>query len=429
MLTFLQLSQGRMEELTSLLSELSGTPLTTEMICKWLGLDFQSKVIPHDSHIKLIDGLSEDPEDHPVSFIPIIERHNARFEKAHLLHAATRPTIEQKWAEGATLKDIGKFLYSWAPEPYRNKPMPKGMVQALLLIAPNSQTWNPRDLSNCIIRNAEATDSIDDMVRALGKLGTSEEPTMPDSKTTPLDGLDPKRTFPNMRTLHNIRKDWLSDEELWLAIPEGATARQCLTHVPRHSWKLMVEFFLALNTNVGSWIHNLERRDMMLLGSLTENIFGFAGSYARKQQARLAPILTGWKRWLEFNTTNTDKRLPASWLMNLRRAGSISTNTVEKAVTWNVGPHGYQKGKEEIHRIFEQGPPIICLQDVRIPKRRKNAVKRELQRIFPLYWIYITTAQSTRKDCRDRPYVYSVLTALHSAFFPKVTQLRCHHSR
>jgi len=89
MLTFLELSQGRMEELTNLSSELSGTPLT----CKWLGLDFQSKVIPHDSHIKLIDGLSEDPEDHPVSFIPTIERHNARFENAHLLRAATRPTI------------------------------------------------------------------------------------------------------------------------------------------------------------------------------------------------------------------------------------------------------------------------------------------------------------------------------------------------
>ena len=125
------------------------------------------------------------------------------------------------------------------------------------------------------------------MVRALGKLGTSEEPTLPDSKATPLDGLDLTHTFPSMRTLHNIRKDWLSDEELWVVIPEGATARQCLTHVPRHSWKLMVEFFLALNTNVGSWIHNLERRDMMLLGLLTENIFGFAGSYARKQTAWL----------------------------------------------------------------------------------------------------------------------------------------------
>jgi len=154
-----------------------------------LGLDFQSKAIPLDSHIKLIDGLSEDPEDHLVSFIPIIGRHNARLEKAHLLYAATRPTIEQKWAEGATLIDIEKFLYSWAPEPYRNKPMPKGMIQALLLIAPNSQKWTPRDLSNCIIRNAEATDSIDDMIRALGKLGTSEDPTMPDSRTTPLNGL------------------------------------------------------------------------------------------------------------------------------------------------------------------------------------------------------------------------------------------------
>ena len=80
-----------------------------------------------------------------------------------------------------------------------------------------------------------AARNVDDMVRALGKLGTSDEPTMPDSKTSPLDGLDPKRFFPNMRTLHNVRKDWLSDEEMWLAIPEGATARQCITHVPRQS--------------------------------------------------------------------------------------------------------------------------------------------------------------------------------------------------
>ena len=34
----------------------------------------------------------------------------------------------------------------------------------------------PNRLSNCIIRNTEATDSIDDVVRALGKLGTPEDP-------------------------------------------------------------------------------------------------------------------------------------------------------------------------------------------------------------------------------------------------------------
>jgi len=107
----------------------------------------------------------------------------------------------------------------------------------------------------------------------------------------------------------------------------------------------MVEFFLALNTYEGSWIHNLERRDMMLLGSLTENIFGFTGTYAKKQQASHDPILTAWKRWTEYNTTSNEKTPKDGWLVNLRIAGSVSTSTVEKAVSWNVGPHGYQRGK------------------------------------------------------------------------------------
>jgi len=117
------------------------------------------------------------------------------------------------------------------------------------------------------------------------------------------------------------------------------------------------------------------------------------------------------------------------WTSNLQILGSIETNTIEKAVSWNIGSHGYKGSKEAVYQIFELGPPIICLQDVQIPKRRKNSVKRELQRIFPHYWIYVTTAQSPRTNSKDRPYVFSVLTALHSAFLPKVTQVRCRHSR
>jgi len=282
---------------------MSGTPLTMEMTCKWLDLEPKIKEICHDSRTKkLIDGLTEDPEDYPDGFISIIKLHNARLKKAHLLHEATSDIIQQKWIEGTDLENIGKFLQSWAPEPYRNKPMPKGMTQALLNIAPNSQAWAPTDLSNCIFRNTEATDSIDDLVRALKSLGTTEGPTSQDPKKTLVEGSDLARIFPTMRSLHEIRRDWLSHEELWLAIPEDETKRHCLTHAPRHSWKLMIEFLLALNTNIGSWIHNLERRDMMLLGSLAENIFGFTGAYARKQQASLAPILTGWKRWTECNS-------------------------------------------------------------------------------------------------------------------------------
>jgi len=129
---FFHLSQGQIEELTSLLSEMSGTPLTMEMTCKWLDLEPEMKEISHDSRTKkLIDGLTKDPEDYPEGFIPIIELHNARLKKAHLLHEATSDIIQQKWVEGTDLEDIGKFLQSWAPEPYRNKPMPKGMTQAL----------------------------------------------------------------------------------------------------------------------------------------------------------------------------------------------------------------------------------------------------------------------------------------------------------
>jgi len=107
--------------------------------------------------------------------------------------------------------------------------MLKGMIQALLNIAPNSQTWALIDLSNCIFWNTEATDSIDDVVRAVGNPGTSEDPTLQDPKITPVDGSDLTRTFPRLRTLHDIRRDWLSDEELWLAIPQGETTGLCLT--------------------------------------------------------------------------------------------------------------------------------------------------------------------------------------------------------
>ena len=110
-----------------------------EMTINWLGLEPHSKEIPQDSQNKLIECLSEDPEDHPAGFIIIIERHNASLTKAHLLLEATRDIIQKKWMEGTTLDDIGKFLQSWAPEPYRNKTMPKGMIQALLNITPNSR--------------------------------------------------------------------------------------------------------------------------------------------------------------------------------------------------------------------------------------------------------------------------------------------------
>ena len=69
--TFLHLSRGRIEDLTSLLTELSGTPLTMEITTNWLGQEPQGTVDPQDSPSKkLLDGILEDPEDDPREFFP-----------------------------------------------------------------------------------------------------------------------------------------------------------------------------------------------------------------------------------------------------------------------------------------------------------------------------------------------------------------------
>jgi len=82
------------------------------------------------------------------------------------------------------------------------------MIQALLGIAPNSQVWALTDLSNCIFRNTEAADSIDELVQSLKSLGTTEGPTSQDAiKITPPEGLNLVRKFPRIRSLHDIRRD------------------------------------------------------------------------------------------------------------------------------------------------------------------------------------------------------------------------------
>jgi len=112
----------------------------------------------------------------------------------------------------------------------------------------------------------------------------------------------------------------------------------------------------------------------------------------------LALILTGRKRWIEFNAMSDDKRPRTGWFLNLRISGSISTNKMEKVVSWNVGPHVYKGGKEEIHQIFEQGPFIICLQDVRIPKKKeKFCQKRTPTGVSPLMDLHNHSPESKKR--------------------------------
>ena len=69
----------------------------------------------------------------------------------------------------------------------------------------------------------------------------------------------------------------------------------------------------------------------------------------------LAPILTGWKRWVEFNTMIDDKMPRTGWILNLRMSGLISTNKVEKAVSCN--PTGTKAARRRYTRYLNKDPP------------------------------------------------------------------------
>jgi len=87
---YLQLSQRRIEDVTGLLNELSGTPITIEMTSKWRDIEPLDREIPHVVPTEdLIKCLTEDQEDGPAMLIPMIKLHIARLKKAHLLRSAT----------------------------------------------------------------------------------------------------------------------------------------------------------------------------------------------------------------------------------------------------------------------------------------------------------------------------------------------------
>jgi len=93
------------------------------------------------------------------------------------------------------------------------------------------------------------------------------------------------------------------------------------------------------------------------------------------------------------------------------------------------GPHGFGGGRDEIFALFEKGDPIICLQDLRIPKNKVDAVKSELHALFPHCWIYISTATingAGSQDERGRHYNFTTLTALDSHYFLSATHLFLH---
>jgi len=79
--------------------------------------------------------------------------------------------------------------------------------------------------------------------------------------------------------------------------------------------------------------------------------------------------------------------------------------------------------RDEIWSLFAQGQPLICLQDLRIPRKLISTIQDELHAQFPHYWIIISTVnkQGASGNSSGEHYNFTTLTALESHHFPSAT--------
>jgi len=171
-------------------------------------------------------------------------------------------------------------------------------------------------------------------------------------------------------------------KEEYEAIPDIATLWEDPSSTyPRRSWPIIRAFYNALNTNISVWIHKLRKRRLSTLAAHGTSLMGCDGSYAKLREVRNEKLLRNREA-----LNAVDKVDKSEWYTHLATVGHLTKTISDPRISsWNVGPHGFRGGRKEIFALFEIGDPTICLQDLRIPENKVDAVKSELHALFPHY--------------------------------------------
>jgi hypothetical protein len=82
----------------------------------------------------------------------------------------------------------------------------------------------------------------------------------------------------------------------------------------------------------------------------------------------------GWMQWLEGECRYERKQV----------GGNIAS--------WNVGPEGYERSKEQIIHTLKKGHAIVMLQEMSFPPGAKRRVKRELEKACPEYLVFLESS-------------------------------------
>ena len=159
-----------------------------------------------------------------------------------------------------------------------------------------------------------------------------------------------------------------------------------------------------------------------MLAAHGEALMGAEGKHTKARAAGGEKMLAIREEW---NNLETPAKL--KWLRHLSVTGSQAQTLLQPRITsWNVGPHGFENSRDEIFNLFAQGDPVICLQDLHIPRKKVADVKLEIQTLFPQYWVFVATLYFNGRGFQDsdgKHYHFTTLTALDSHFFPPATNL------
>ena len=395
---FHELSKGSIQDTGLLLSEIAQYPLPPAVIRRILGMVEDEVTGPSpcqvDKSLLLRAILQSEEVITPQWYIEPLERHIQRYRHVAAVMAMIGPEVKA-WHEhnDGDLKTIGLLLADMSPAPDTGNPLPRGIVQRLLNIGKDEQKCPWLQFEQFFTKSLSMQDSAHSISQLLASsitcMGTRtlDENGSTDSTGTTQADERIRCSGSGVAKWRTVLREWLMEEEEFEAIPDIATLwEDPTTTFPRRAWIRTRDFFEALNTNTTVWIHKLRKQGLSTLAAHATSFLGSDGSEARRRQARNEKLLLNKEAW---NATN--ERDKVGWLAHLAIVGhQVRSLCDPKMSSWNVGPHGFRGGRLEIFAVFEAGDPVICLQDLRIPKKRVKATKDELHALFPHYWIFIS---------------------------------------
>mmetsp|Transcript_32966 Transcript_32966/g.83181 ORF Transcript_32966/g.83181 Transcript_32966/m.83181 type:complete len:198 (-) Transcript_32966:152-745(-) len=177
--TFYSLTNGNLEPIGLLFSELAGQPVPPNTLLELLDIGEEAlkkaqenKTPPVATKTQLMDAVAKsvDPEDAVDTYKKAFTTHVNRLQNASKVMTEITPALTKLHeSHKGDLAKIEAFFCELAPEPHKGKPMPPGMINALLRIPPSNTTCTVQEFLSCMERNMDPGDKAESFTEPIAK--------------------------------------------------------------------------------------------------------------------------------------------------------------------------------------------------------------------------------------------------------------------